>query len=484
MIRSFIIVANLLIAFLVKLLSGTPTAEVKAPASVTAGTPFLIEVTINPNGITDFLRYSMDLPEGWTAEKVETAGSSFLFEKNSSNDNMSAKFIWSQVGPATELKISYNVTPSADATGDITLACKLSHLVDNLPSNVSLDPLTVHIAGEGEPVVTTTRRSDSTAKPSARVKISRTVPTEQVTGEFIVDLIIDKDDLVSFGKLEDSLPDGFSAKVITKDGADFTFEKGVARFYWYVLPKKQTLHVQYAVIISPDVKGPQTIAGHFSYIENESGKIAPVAPSTVNVKENPAVIVQQTEPVVPTETPVKTQQEPVVTNQNPNNQNSNSQNSNNQSTNRQNSDSQPSNTQVTKNQNSDSQNSQNSNTQNPASRTTNTQPAISSGPVGSNPVSTSVSGVNFSVQIAAMSKMIPVTYFGTTFNIPETINMEQVDGLNKYTTGTFATYQDARNHRESLRGKGIAGPFVTAYNGGKRITVQEALMITSQKWVQ
>ena len=45
-------------------------------------------------------------------------------------------------------------------------------------------------------------------------------------------------------------------------------------------------------------------------------------------------------------------------------------------------------------------------------------------------------------------------------------------------------YKKARNKRESLGSYKFPGPFVTAYNNGDRITVQEALMITKQDWVQ
>jgi hypothetical protein len=95
-----------------------------------------------------------------------------------------------------------------------------------------------------------------------------------------------------------------------------------------------------------------------------------------------------------------------------------------------------------------------------------------------------IAGVNYSVQIAAMQRRVPVEYYTSTYNISDPVNIEPVDGLNKYTTGLFKTYNDARNHREVIRGKGVEGPFVTAYSNGRRITVQEALMITNQPWVK
>jgi len=56
------------------------------------------------------------------------------------------------------------------------------------------------------------------------------------------------------------------------------------------------------------------------------------------------------------------------------------------------------------------------------------------------------------------------------------------EGFTKYTVGSHSEYKEARDAREDMKNKGVVAPFVTAYNSGKRITVQEALMITSQKW--
>ena len=56
------------------------------------------------------------------------------------------------------------------------------------------------------------------------------------------------------------------------------------------------------------------------------------------------------------------------------------------------------------------------------------------------------------------------------------------EGFHKFMIGNFGEYKEARNNRETVKQKGCQSAFVVAYNGAKRITVQEALMITSQKW--
>jgi hypothetical protein len=48
----------------------------------------------------------------------------------------------------------------------------------------------------------------------------------------------------------------------------------------------------------------------------------------------------------------------------------------------------------------------------------------------------------------------------------------------------YTQYKDARDARVKITTESskLPGPFVTAYNDGERITVQEALLISKQLW--
>ncbi|MBP5583910.1 MAG: hypothetical protein J6X43_08165 [Bacteroidales bacterium] len=94
--------------------------------------------------------------------------------------------------------------------------------------------------------------------------------------------------------------------------------------------------------------------------------------------------------------------------------------------------------------------------------------------------------VTYRVQVAASHKQLKNTKnFFAKRNINEKVSVEHIDNWYKYTIKSFDQYANARNQRNSVwEQTPIKGAFVVAYNGTKRITVQEALMLTNQKWVK
>jgi len=93
--------------------------------------------------------------------------------------------------------------------------------------------------------------------------------------------------------------------------------------------------------------------------------------------------------------------------------------------------------------------------------------------------------VSYRVQIAAGHQKIQVKTYFAKLKVSESVQTESLDGWFKYTIGRYEEYLQARNKRNDIWNQTpIRDAFVTAYNQGKRITVQEALMITNQTWHQ
>jgi len=90
-------------------------------------------------------------------------------------------------------------------------------------------------------------------------------------------------------------------------------------------------------------------------------------------------------------------------------------------------------------------------------------------------------GITYKVQIAALKTQKSVKYIAKALHVSQKISIEAHEGWSKYIIGSHTEYKNARDARNKIR-KNVKRAFVSAYNQGKRITVQEALMISNQKW--
>jgi cell division septation protein DedD len=109
-------------------------------------------------------------------------------------------------------------------------------------------------------------------------------------------------------------------------------------------------------------------------------------------------------------------------------------------------------------------------------------------PTNTKPVNETVAkndgSVNYMVQIGAFTNgNVTASVLKQKFGISETVKSEMQGGFSKFMVGSHREYKGARDQRERIRNNnGVKSAFVVAYNLSKRITVQEALMISNQKW--
>lgn len=445
------------------------TITQNAPATAKAETEFVVEVTVKKGDIKGFAKLQLDLPEGFTAVEDVNNGASFTFV------NQSVKFIWMSLPAEKEFKVTYKVKVAAGTVGNKVINGKMSYVVDNVKGTAMLEPPTTIAVGDvpQQPVIAATPPptppstpveppSTPVTPPSTPVVPPATPPAQSgtqaataatVTGangeeiavncfrttgqtakspsEFPVEVTIKKANLDGFAKFIETLPVGFSATVIEAKGAAFSFVDQKAKFVWGTLPTEAEFKISYKVTVAPNISGDQNIEGVFSFINPSTQNTSKFVLQPTSIKTGadeagqPVLASTPTTPTTPKAEP-KPVAEPIVTKAEPK------------------------------------------------------APKVPK-EMSASSVPSPQGKAHYKVQILALRKNKDVPVVASLLSVSEEITPEQHQGLNKYVVGYHTVYKEARDHREQIP-KTVIAPWVVAYNQTKRITVQEALMITSQQW--
>lgn len=454
------------------------------PAQMDPGTEVRVTVTVNKDKISGFAKLQLDLPEGLTATAIETKGASFTYADGK------AKFIWMAMPTQPSFKVSYTLSADANAAGPMVVTGRLSYIEDNERKTVDMVSATITVGNGGAFASTpstqneqaadsgdntATESTEATQVPTAQgaltaaaersvipdiaaadapdmapqsgpgdVSASRII-TPVNASELMVEVTIKKGLLRGFGKLQETLPEGFSAVVVGSDDAIFSTKGRVAKFVWLNLPSKEEMKVTYRLIAPSSASGERVVNGEFGYLLNDltqravigtssftvGGMVADLTPEkTPETSSSTAATTTTTQP--PTPTP-----EPTVTK---------------------------------------------------SSRTEPSTDVSASKPAKAKVSSTPApeSGITYKVQITAAHREVGKPYFVQRHHYDGDFSIEHNEGWIKYVTGMFDRYRAARDQRQAYldANYNFPGPFVTAYNNGERITVQEALMIAKQSKAQ
>ncbi len=449
MIKYLFVAINSLALFFYSLFldNGTVTVKGNFPSRIKPGTEVTAELIVTKGTMGGFAKLQIEVPEGVTVKESDSKGATFSFAAGV------GKWIWTGVPSEPEFTLKLILVADATISGPKTIGAKFSYIENNNKQIVEMPPVEVVFADEGaavvnaaeptnQPVVATTPTVDPNAaktaeptptvatgdEPNSLVSVIRTITKGATANDWNVNLKIKKDGIKGFARYSDVLPEGFSAKQDKVNGSSFSIADGKIKFVWVNVPTEPDLEVSY--VLSGTYKENINLEGEFSYLESNQSKFFKMPLEKLPVNEAVAVETK-------TETPVATNTvQPVETK-----------------------------------------------TETPVAETktetpTTTQPSTET--------TAKTSGdVSYCVQIGAYSNAaVTSSKLGGMYGISENIRSEMNSGLTKFMVGKFVEYRLARNHRETVKDKGVKDAFVTAYNGPVRITVQEALMISSQKWVR
>ena len=419
---------------------------------------YIIEVTITKGNIFGFAKFQQDLPNGFDAQPVETSDASFTYADGK------VKFIWMAIPERSEVKVSYALTPNRDAPVEGLLEGKFSYIEENERKSYDCPNIPIKVIEESESV-----------EPVLPAVAHATRSVNHI-GNYIyeVRLTVTKQGVEGFAKLEEYLPQGVEAVSTETNKSVFSQVNNRAKFVWMAIPKNETIEVMYSVKADKNVdQALKAMEGNFSYLDNNETKTVPVStelpvetppvadaeepkdetPEMAQVEEPTQEIVPAPEPKPePKPTPVQEQVEPkevAVVEPEP--------------------EPKPKPKPVTPKPEPKPQPEKQRNEQMADNTTKIPNPNT---------------GITYRVQVAAGKKVVTEQFLRKTYSFQEPYSVENHEGWVKYITGGFDVYKGARDKREALNREGhdFPGPFVTAYNSGERITVQEALMITNQQW--
>jgi hypothetical protein len=284
----------------------------------------------------------------------------------------------------------------------------------------------------------------------------------------VITLLVNKESLKKFAKIEESVPSGFSALAVESKEGVFTFKDNKAKFLWMNLPAEPFFTVSYKLIPMKNTAMKQPlIKGVFSYIVEDKTQ-------SMNVIEKDVSLADLTPDLVKN----ILQQKMDVSHQLAENKQENQSMDKQVAVNPQKNGTQQNISGINSSDSKASEKTPGKVKTMTSDRATVSQPDVAD-------LLEPQSGLYFRVQIAAGHKPINTKSYFRKYQLDTLVMKEKHDGWIKYSVGSFNEYKVARDYRVHLwNTTSINDAFVAAYNDGKRITVQEALMVGNQKWYQ
>ena len=443
------------------------------PKSVTAGTTFTVKLHIKKGNIQSFSRLFQDLPAGLQASSVYTANSDFSFQ------DKRVRMIWFRLPDTDTFSVLYSVAVDKRLKGQFTLSGSFSYISKNERKslNVPAAQITILPSPSLSPGLSVDIKDfekikqikEQTIKPPQLFCLRNINPSGVLKGEYIVTVLIHKRDLNSYGKLEDTIPEGYFVYPLERKSGVFSFKQGIAKLQWTNLPEDQWFIISYRMTPQPGTSEKTGVpAGNFAFMYQNKTFSVPVHFTDVQLSQ---VYEKNLNSILDSLSTGKIGLAYLSMAYRSEKETGES---------------------LLKSQGETGKNNEKlSLHENVADAALNRKQDMEKMPSGKKPdiaefparddipedyVLLPEKGLYFRIQIAASRQLVELPKHFQKMNVNDEIRVEKQDGWLKYTIGSFHIYEEARKYRDSLcNNSKLTDAFIVAYNNGKRISIQEAL---------
>ncbi len=410
-----------------------------------------VTLTVKKGRVSGFAKLQHAFPEGIEVEALETAGATFTYS------DQKMKWIWMALPAEESFQVKYKLTVTDASITEVELGGAFSFLEENNRKSYFIQSKMLQVGAA--PV-------EEVKKPVVATK--RTV-TDEGNGNYLVQVDLTRENVVGFAKVQEYIPEGATATSVNEKESVFSVVNNKVKFVWMNLPAEDQFSVSYRIDMNGGTLDESLLTGEFAYVHDGQTMKASILAEGVQLAENSidseetssekeSDVATTTAEEIPTPqveeealavvTPAKEEESAVEETSEP-------------------ADEEPEETKSAE----------------PVSVKPTPREVVPSKKITTVPVANT--GINYRVQLVAGHNNVDQAYFASQYSYSGSFIVENHEGWMKYTTGDYPMYSDARNGREDIKSSySFPGPFVVAYNNGERITVQEALMITNQKWVQ
>lgn len=474
MLRFFgILLGSFLLSTTIVHAGDNPVLVVNAPKQAVAGSAFVVNVEVSNAEMQGIARFMQVLPYGVTIEPAECANSDFEFT------NQTLKLMWFSLQRTNSLKFSYKVVTHANIKGSLNLSGSFVFInSSNIHTTATAKDVVVEItpASNVSPAnVVDIKNFKSKPTPESNLtfipatqqmeslkmssKALRQVSYDAKTDSYLVSILLDKGKANKYAKLEESIPQGYTAESVETRGGVFDYTNGKVKFLWLDLPNQPRFLVSYRLkpkAKQADGKGV-AINGYFAFMIDDATEIHEVAQAQADLKKFAITTDVRSKGSVTTasgarEIPIKYVG---IAKQ----------------------------SQQTKKEETakvQEQQKQQVKTTPPSTQKSNTKATEIASTKQETPKQVvsehnAKAGIVFKVQLAAVSKEADNAGAASKFKTDTPLLKEKVNGMVRYLVGPFTTYNEALNIKNKAKQSGYKDAFIVAYNQqGSRISINEA----------